>query len=79
MAKLSPVQQEVINLMANGWELNIIFNAWVQIQKGSETKGVNLNAFRALLKRGLVQVLEESFLIEKCGLTEAGKAQAERG
>ena len=66
-AKLSPAQQTVVDLMADGWELgaSMTFDSrcWLQhggIGKGGEMKNVRSSTFSALLyKRVIVQTSRE--------------------
>lgn len=66
--KLSKVQQSILDLMANGWELAISGDiggrCWIQqggAGRGGETQEVSFNTVRALLNRNLIKYGKWSF------------------
>lgn len=61
--KLSKLQQEVIDLMKNGWHYGHSVSIWDcsdwlqkgELGHGGETKRINKNTFRSLLSRKLIK------------------------
>ena len=68
MAKLSKRQQEVVDLMREGWALCLLSamtnSAWLQKNgcgKDGEAKRLNLNTFYALLDKGLIKIKHDGY------------------
>jgi hypothetical protein len=55
MRKLSPRQQEVIDLMRAGWTLNRGYGVAPRLQRGLDRRRVLLSTFCALDRRGLLK------------------------
>ena len=79
--KLSPVQQKVIDLMKQGWEMGVSMTmdsrVWLQedgVGRGGKSQKVNANTFFSLCSKGLIELKAQSFPTSKYGLTEKGIA-----
>ena len=66
--KLSKAQQEVVNLLSDGWEIghSLTFDGRFWIQKGGagrggESKNLNANTACALIKAGIIICTERGF------------------
>jgi len=77
--KLSKLQQEVIDLMNNGWELgrDVTYNGRCWMQKGGlgcggNTKKVGHNTVHALYRKGLI---EEHYRFPTAKYTLTSKAR----
>jgi len=78
--KLSPAQEEVLNLMANGWELGQSTTydgrSWLQqggVGKGGKSKTISANTIHALFKRKLIHSKKYRFPHRTYTLTELGR------
>jgi hypothetical protein len=76
--KLTPAQQEVVNLMAAGWALHHNESSWggrfperAWISKGDKDKRLKSNTPQLLLAKGAIEVTRGKF-----ALTELGKSLA---
>jgi hypothetical protein len=80
--KLTKAQQEVIDLMRQGWELGVSTTAdgrwWLQkggLGRGGETNNVNANTAHALLRAGLIRSAGYSFPTQHYLLTDKGRGE----
>lgn len=81
MKKLSPAQQRVLALMAEGWELGVSCGlesfAWLQqggIGKGGPSENVRLNTVHALLDRKLIRAKRREFPSQRYELVKVPDA-----
>lgn len=72
MKKMTKVQQEVVAMMRDGWELGVLTvldgRCWLQkggCGKGGETKSVNNKTVAALRESGVIEIAERSFPTDK--------------
>lgn len=84
MIKLSELQQDIINKMANGWELGraVTLDGRYWLQKGKLCEGgevvyVNKRTAYALYKKGLIE-WELSGNVNRAALTQLGIEQANK-
>jgi hypothetical protein len=61
-----PTADEILSLMANGWELgkSTTGRAWIQkggVGHGGEAKKVHASTMRSLLDKGLVELFKPGF------------------
>lgn len=84
--KLTPSQQEVVNLMAAGWDLKwhegIRFHYWEELSKGDETRKVKVGTGSSLKKKGVCELVPNQsqyshtteFRLTNLGRSLAGKS-----
>ena len=77
--KLSKTQQEIVQLMKNGWELGIhhayFSDSWIQkdgLGKGGESKNVSITTIWALEKKGVIERKEKEGFLSTFRLTKEG-------
>lgn len=75
--KLTKAQQEIIDLLKNGWELGISagFNArcWIQkggIGRGGESKDIRHSTYTALRKAKAIKLVEQGYPTSKYAASE---------
>ena len=63
MEKATKHQQEILDLMADGWVLSEFmgFSTFATLQKGNETKSVSSGTVYSLWKKKLIRMKEEKF------------------
>lgn len=76
--KLSPRQQEVIDLMNDGWEMGVSVTmdsrCWLQkngVGRGGKTLRVHGGTFNSLWDKGLIEPCEYSFPTRKYRLAKS--------
>ena len=77
MKKLSPAQQRVLDLMAEGWELGLSHGpyprTWLQkggVGRGGLTEGVGSSTYIALYTKGLIRTGERTYPTQKYELVK---------
>lgn len=86
MKKMTKVQQEVVAMMRDGWELGVYTSydvrcCWLQkggCGKGGETKSVNHRTVVALQESGVIELSGKSFSTEKYRLRSITQANPRR-
>ena len=70
--KLTAVQQKILDLMDDGWELGESMglnpNAWIQqggLGRGGKAQEVRLSTLFGLEQKGLIKVVEEIFPLRR--------------
>lgn len=80
--KLSKVQQEIVDLMKEGWELGVSLsfsgNYSCRVQKdglgnGGATKYFSVSTFKALENKGILKIKSNEFRNKKYALSETEK------